>query len=103
MKVEIYTKADCQFCDTAKKVVTRREWPLDVKSIEEEANMAEIIARLGHAPRSVPQIFINGEFVGGCDIVTDLYVSGELKKMVEAAKQFLQNLNVGGELDTLNP
>lgn len=64
-KVEIYTKADCQFCDTAKKVVTRREWPLDVKSIEEEANMTEIIARLGHAPRSVPQIFINGEHIGG--------------------------------------
>jgi monothiol glutaredoxin len=35
---------------------------------------------------TIPQIFINGEFVGGCDIVTDLYTSGELKKMVEAAK-----------------
>ncbi|MFM8314275.1 MAG: Grx4 family monothiol glutaredoxin [Deltaproteobacteria bacterium] len=35
---------------------------------------------------TIPQIFINGEFVGGCDIVTDLYVSGELKKMVEATK-----------------
>lgn len=32
-----------------------------------------------------PQLFINGEFVGGCDIVTDLYKSGELKKMLEDA------------------
>ena len=30
-----------------------------------------------------PQLFIGGEFVGGCDIVTDLYKSGELKKMLD--------------------
>ncbi len=64
-KVEIYTKAGCQYCDTAKKVVNRREWPLEVKSIDEEAHMTEITERLGHTPRSVPQIFINGEHIGG--------------------------------------
>lgn len=29
-----------------------------------------------------PQVFINGELVGGCDIVMDLYQSGELQKMI---------------------
>ncbi|MGH8454122.1 MAG: Grx4 family monothiol glutaredoxin [Nevskiales bacterium] len=33
-----------------------------------------------------PQLFINGELVGGCDITLDLYESGELKKLVDAAK-----------------
>lgn len=32
---------------------------------------------------TVPQIFINGEFIGGCDIVTELYERGELQKIVE--------------------
>ncbi|SRR5690606_20485342 len=32
-----------------------------------------------------PQLYINGELVGGCDIVTDLYQSGELQKMIKAA------------------
>ena len=32
---------------------------------------------------TVPQIFINGEFVGGCDIVTELYERGELQKILE--------------------
>jgi len=32
-----------------------------------------------------PQVFINGELVGGCDIVLDLYQRGELRKMVESA------------------
>jgi monothiol glutaredoxin len=30
---------------------------------------------------TVPQIFINGEFVGGCDIVTELNERGELAKL----------------------
>lgn len=31
---------------------------------------------------TVPQIFINGQFVGGCDIVTELYERGELQEML---------------------
>ncbi|MCC8377196.1 MAG: Grx4 family monothiol glutaredoxin [Rickettsia endosymbiont of Graphium doson] len=30
-----------------------------------------------------PQLYINGELVGGCDIVTELYNSGELEKMLK--------------------
>ena len=38
--------------------------------------------------KTYPQLFINGEFVGGCDVVTELFESGELKKMLEAAGAF---------------
>ncbi len=34
-----------------------------------------------------PQLFISGEFVGGCDITTELHKSGELANMLAAAKQ----------------
>lgn len=32
-----------------------------------------------------PQLFIDGELVGGCDIVTDLYQKGELKQMIDTS------------------
>ena len=32
-----------------------------------------------------PQVYINGELIGGCDITLELHASGELKKMVEEA------------------
>ena len=32
---------------------------------------------------TIPQIFINGEFIGGCDIVTEMFQSGELKKAID--------------------
>jgi monothiol glutaredoxin len=36
---------------------------------------------------TVPQLYINGQFVGGCDIMTELYQKGELQKLVTAAQQ----------------
>ena len=32
---------------------------------------------------TIPQLYIKGEFVGGCDIVKEMYQSGELQKMLE--------------------
>ncbi|MBF8269691.1 MAG: monothiol glutaredoxin, Grx4 family, partial [Gammaproteobacteria bacterium] len=32
-----------------------------------------------------PQVFINGELIGGCDITLDLHQKGELQKMLDAA------------------
>jgi monothiol glutaredoxin len=34
---------------------------------------------------TIPQLFIDGELVGGCDIVTELHESGQLQEMVNAA------------------
>ena len=32
---------------------------------------------------TIPQLYVNGEFVGGSDIITEMYRSGELKKLLE--------------------
>lgn len=34
---------------------------------------------------TIPQLYIKGEFVGGCDIMTELYQKGELQKLVAGA------------------
>ncbi|NUN14811.1 MAG: Grx4 family monothiol glutaredoxin [Myxococcales bacterium] len=34
---------------------------------------------------TIPQIFINGEFIGGCDVARELYASGELQAKLNAA------------------
>ena len=36
---------------------------------------------------TIPQLYINGEFVGGSDIMTELYQTGELQKLVAAAQK----------------
>jgi monothiol glutaredoxin len=32
---------------------------------------------------TIPQLYVKGEFVGGCDIVREMYESGELKKLLD--------------------
>ena len=34
---------------------------------------------------TIPQLYINGEFVGGCDIMKEMYQSGELQNLVATA------------------
>ena len=36
---------------------------------------------------TIPQLYINGEFVGGSDIIKEMYQSGELQKLLEGSKQ----------------
>ena len=36
---------------------------------------------------TIPQLYVNGEFVGGSDIMREMYQSGELQKMLENAKK----------------
>ena len=34
---------------------------------------------------TIPQLYVNGEFVGGCDIMKEMYQSGELQKLISEA------------------
>ena len=36
---------------------------------------------------TIPQLYVNGEFVGGSDIMREMYESGELQKLLDSAKQ----------------
>ena len=36
---------------------------------------------------TIPQLYVNGEFVGGSDIMREMYESGELQKLLEGASQ----------------
>jgi monothiol glutaredoxin len=54
-------------------------------NIFEDPELREALKSFSNWPTS-PQLYISGELVGGCDIVTSLYNSGELVKMLEAAK-----------------
>jgi len=35
---------------------------------------------------TIPQLYVKGEFVGGCDIMREMYQSGELQKLIADAK-----------------
>ena len=52
-------------------------------NVLEDQNIREGIKVYSDWP-TIPQLYINKEFVGGCDIVKEMYESGELAKLLEA-------------------
>ncbi len=75
----IYTKQWCPFCAKAKALLRAKGVPWDETDVTfDEALQAEMIERSGR--RSVPQIFLGGEHVGGYDDLARLSASGELDR-----------------------
>jgi len=53
-------------------------------NVLEEPEIRQGIKEFANWP-TIPQLYVNGEFVGGSDIMTEMYRSGELKKLLEKA------------------
>ncbi len=84
MNIEIYTWRTCPFCLRAKALLTRKGLAFTEYAIDgDEEARARMAARAG-GRRSVPQIFINGQHVGGCDDLYHLERSGELERLLQA-------------------
>ena len=56
----------------------------DITSINvlENTEVRQGIKEFSNWP-TIPQLYVNGEFIGGSDIVTEMYQSGELQKMLK--------------------
>ncbi len=50
-----------------------------------DQEVREGVKRFSNWP-TIPQLYIRGEFIGGCDIITELYEKGELQKLVAGVK-----------------
>lgn len=55
-------------------------------NVLEDPDVRANLPRFSNWP-TFPQLFIKGELIGGCDIVTELYESGELTRLVAEAQQ----------------
>ncbi len=74
----------CGFSRAVMKIFEDLGVPFKTIDVLAEPEIREGIKEFTQWP-TIPQIFIKGEFVGGCDIIRDLAQSGELKKMVKDA------------------
>ncbi|MBD1861563.1 MULTISPECIES: glutaredoxin 3 [Trichocoleus] len=84
-KVEIYTWRTCPFCIRAKALLDKKGVEYTEYSIDgDEAARAEMSQR-ANGKRSLPQIFINDQHVGGCDDIHALNAQGKLDQLLQTA------------------
>lgn len=74
----------CGFSMRAIQVIGQHGKPFEVINIFEDASIRPALVEAFEWP-TTPQVFLNGELLGGSDIVLEMHESGELQKRIEAA------------------
>ncbi len=82
-EVIIYSKDPCPYCVKAKMLLQHKKVNfVEIKVTSDELRQ-EVVQKSG-GRMTVPQIFIGGAHVGGCDDLYALEANGELDKMLSA-------------------
>jgi len=72
----------CGFSARVVQILTHLGVPFKTANVLEDADLRDGIKQFSNWP-TIPQLYVKGEFVGGCDIVTEMFQSGELQTMLE--------------------
>jgi len=72
----------CGFSARVIQILTHMGVPFQSANVLEDMELREGIKEFSQWP-TVPQLYVKGEFVGGCDIVTEMFQSGELETFLE--------------------
>ena len=88
-KVMLYMKGNpnfpqCGFSAHTIEILKSYDIPFETADVLADQEVREGIKRYSNWP-TIPQVFINGKFVGGCDILHEMHESGELGSMLKAA------------------
>jgi len=81
-KILIYTTTICPYCVRAKALLTRKGFSYEEINANDDKTRDEMIKKSG-GMRTVPQIFIGDQHIGGCDELYALEKEGKLDQLVK--------------------
>ncbi len=82
-RVTIYTTPFCPYCYRAKSLLKRKGVEFEEIDISSSSTLREAMIARSHG-HTVPQIFIGGRHVGGCDDLHALDAKGELDRLLQS-------------------
>jgi glutaredoxin 3 len=80
--IEIYTTTICPFCHAAKRLLAAKGAVFSEISLSKEPELRDAMIARAKGSRTVPQIFIDGNHIGGCDDLYALDASGGLEPLL---------------------
>ena len=75
----------CGFSMTVSNILKHLNVNFKGVNVLDDQNLRQGIKEFSDWP-TIPQLYVKGEFVGGCDIVKELFENGELKQLLEQKK-----------------
>lgn len=85
VQVEIYTTFLCPYCARAKALLEKKGVAYNEIDVSSDAALRDEMTVKAGGKRTVPQIWIGGQHVGGCDDLYALERAGKLDPMLQAA------------------
>ncbi len=82
--VEIYTKPTCGFCFMAKRLLKKKGVSFAETNISANPEKRTEMIQRANGGSTVPQIFIDGQHIGGCDDLMALDRAGKLDALLAA-------------------
>jgi glutaredoxin 3 len=83
-RIEIYTSAFCGYCARAKRLLTDKGQSFDEIDVTMDPVRRDEMVKRSAGARTVPQIFINDQHIGGCDDLHALDARGKLDPLLAA-------------------
>lgn len=83
-QVEIYTTPICGFCSAAKRLLDQKGVAYAETNVMAQPAKKDEMMKRANGGRTVPQIFIGGEHIGGCDDLYALERAGKLDAKLAA-------------------
>ena len=83
-KVEVYTWSTCPFCIRAKALLQNKGVEFTEYCIDGDEQARDVMAQRANGRRSLPQIFIDEQHIGGCDDLYALDRSDELDGLLQS-------------------
>jgi monothiol glutaredoxin len=71
----------CGFSARVVQILTHLGVPFHTANVLEDPELRDGVKHYSNWP-TIPQLYVKGEFVGGCDIVTEMFQSGELETLL---------------------
>ena len=87
-KVMLYMKGnpvapECGFSAKVIEILQGLDAKFSTKNVLADETLRQGVKEFASWP-TVPQLYVNGKFVGGCDIVVQMAGNGELKKLIDS-------------------
>jgi glutaredoxin 3 len=82
-KIKIYTTPICPYCVRAKALLKKKGAAFDEVDVFMDADARQEMEDVTKGARTVPQIFIGGQHVGGCDELYALESQGQLDPLLK--------------------
>lgn len=74
----------CGFSNNVVQILNTLGVSYETVNVLDEPELRQGIKEYSNWP-TIPQVYVNGEFIGGSDVMIELYQNGELQQMVEVA------------------